>query len=111
MAGLAAAPRPDTAIEIQLERDVWDKEMCPELFSNLHFNLMPAPSSSSSSSCVVLSAPAKKLESKLLQFASNAIIAVFGEGRERERGRERGRGREGERGRRIMRRIMFIIYF
>uniref|UniRef100_A0A1X7SXZ2 Uncharacterized protein n=1 Tax=Amphimedon queenslandica TaxID=400682 RepID=A0A1X7SXZ2_AMPQE len=26
----------------------------------------------------VLSAPAKKLESKLLQFASNAIIAVFG---------------------------------
>ncbi|XP_003387135.1 PREDICTED: tetratricopeptide repeat protein 28 [Amphimedon queenslandica] len=77
MAGLAASPRPDTAIEIQLERDVWDKEMCPEFFTNLHFNLMPTPSSSSSS-CVVLSAPAKKLESKLLQFASNAIIAVFG---------------------------------
>jgi hypothetical protein len=72
---LSSSPRPDTAIEIQLEKEIWAVDGCSSFFETLRFS--PSPPSTVSS-CVVLQAPAKRLEAKMLQFASTAILSVFG---------------------------------
>ena len=77
ISSLSSAPRPDTAIEIQLEKEIWETEGCPMFFQYLAFSPL-STSSKSSSSCVILQTPAKRLEARLLQFASTAIVAVFG---------------------------------
>lgn len=74
-AALSSSHRPDTAIEIQLEREVWQVEECSTLFHHLGFS----PNvKSTQTPWIILQAPAKQLELKLLQYATTATLAVFG---------------------------------
>ena len=75
---MSSSSRPDTAIEIQLDKDIYDKESCSEFFQNLTFTPSPTLAGAGMSPTITLSAPARRLEAKKLQYAVNAIIAVFG---------------------------------
>ncbi len=73
---LSTSIRPDTAIEVELEKEVWELEECPTLFQYLR--LTPNPKSPSQSPWIQLYAPARHLDHKLFQYAINALLGIYG---------------------------------
>lgn len=69
--------RPDVAIEVQFERELFEIEECPVFFQYLRLTLNPK--TPPTSPWVILQAPARHLDQKLLQFAINSILGIFGE--------------------------------
>lgn len=63
-------------IHIQIAKEIWAISGCPDFFQNLNFVLSQTEAHSA---WVTLSAPAVKLERKILHFASTSIAAVCGE--------------------------------
>lgn len=63
-------------VHIQLTKEIWAINGCSEFFQNLNFTLSQTDANSP---LVTLSAPAVKLERKVLHFASTSIAAVCGE--------------------------------
>ncbi len=68
---------PIDVVQVKLDKSVWTTTGSNEFFHHLNFE--PSNHLDSQSDKVVLSAPAVKLERKMLHFAATAITAVFGE--------------------------------
>ena len=63
----------EKGIHVQLPKEIWAVAGCSDFFQNLNFALSQTEAHSP---WVTLSAPAVKLERKLLHFASTSIAAV-----------------------------------
>ena len=63
----------EKGIHVQIPKDIWAITGCSDFFQNLNFALSQTEAHSP---WVTLSAPAVKLERKLLHFASTSIAAV-----------------------------------
>ena len=63
----------EKGIHVQLPKEIWAIAGCSDYFQNLNFALSQTEAHSP---WVTLSAPAVKLERKLLHFASTSIAAV-----------------------------------
>lgn len=63
----------EKGIHVQLPKEIWAIAGCSDFFQNLNFALSQTEAHSP---WVTLSAPAVKLERKLLHFASTSIAAV-----------------------------------
>ena len=64
-------------VHVKLDKSVWATSGCTEFFRHLNFEL--SNNLETHRDKVTLSAPAMKLERKMLYFAATAITAVFGE--------------------------------
>ncbi len=68
---------PNDSVQVKLDKSVWTTTGTNEFFRHLNFE--PSNHLEPHSDKVLLSAPAVKLERKMLHFAGTAITAVFGE--------------------------------
>lgn len=65
----------ERGVRVQLEKEIWGVNGCAEFLQKLNFELSRTEPHSP---WVTLSAPAVKLDRKMLHFAVTAISAVFG---------------------------------